>query len=70
MSLVWVVECKICALRFPVLPRQRSSEKSTETLEKDVPPQSFECPHCHEVAEYSAAEFIPGEGRAPSSSAL
>jgi transcription elongation factor Elf1 len=63
MPLVWMVECKICALRFPVRPRERTAGKSTDALAGNVEGGRFECPHCHEREDYSSAEFIPGEGR-------
>jgi hypothetical protein len=63
MALVWLVECKICALRFPVLPREAVPGKSTDSLVRHIAAGSFECPHCHEVQDYSTDDFIPGEGR-------
>jgi hypothetical protein len=63
MALVWVVECKLCALRFAVLPRELAAGKSTAALPRDTPVGRFECPHCHEFADYSTADLIPGEGR-------
>ncbi len=64
MSLVWLVECKICALRFPVLPREKAAAgKSTDQLEPGKPIGTFECHHCHERADYSTDDCIPGEGR-------
>ncbi len=63
MALVWLVECKICALRFPLLPREPVAGKSTDSLPADNPVGRFECPHCHEFQDYSTADFIPGEGR-------
>ncbi len=62
MSLVWLVECKICALRFPLLPREAVSGKSTDSLIRNTAVGRFECPHCHEFQDYSTDDFIPGEG--------
>ena len=63
MTLVWLVECKICAQRFAVLPREHVAGKSTAALPQDSPVGRFECPHCHEFGDYSTADLIPGEGR-------
>jgi len=63
MALVWQVECKLCAQRFAVLPRAASSGKSTDTLPTDIEVGGFECPHCHEANDYTAADLIPAEGR-------
>ena len=63
MALVWLVECKICALRFPVLPREHVTGKSTEALTRNTAAGRFECVHCHEFADYSSDDLIPGEGR-------
>jgi hypothetical protein len=67
MALVWVVECKTCRQRFPVKSREASSGKSTDQLTPHEKAGKFECPHCHEVDEYSTDEFIPAEGRVPAS---
>jgi hypothetical protein len=63
MSLVWQVECKICALRFAVLPREQTPHKSTDALAPHQPLGRFECPHCHEFGDYRTDDLIPGEGR-------
>lgn len=63
MALVWQVDCKICGQRFALLPREHVEGKSTATLPPDSALGRFECPHCHEVADYSPADLIPGEGR-------
>jgi hypothetical protein len=63
MALVWLVECKICALRFPLLPREAVFGKSTDSLVRNTAVGRFECPHCHEFQDYSTDDFIPGEGR-------
>jgi hypothetical protein len=63
MPLVWQVECKICAQRFAVLPREHVSGKSTESLPHHGDVGRFECPHCHEFDDYATADLIPGEGR-------
>jgi hypothetical protein len=63
MSLVWVVECKICAQRFPALPRARTAGKSTEALDPTAPAGRFECPHCHEFGDYFGADLIPAESK-------
>lgn len=63
MALVWLVECKICFLRFPLLPREAVSGKSTDSLVRNTPVGRFECPHCHEFQDYSTDDFIPGEGQ-------
>jgi len=63
MALVWLTECKICALRFPLLPREQAPGKSTDALTPHQPVGRFECPHCHEFADYSTDDLIPGEGR-------
>jgi hypothetical protein len=63
MALVWLVECKICAQRFAVLPREHVSGKSTEALPHNAGAGRFECPHCHEFDDYTTADLIPGEGR-------
>jgi hypothetical protein len=62
MALVWLAECKICAQRFALLPREPVVGKSTAGLPQNAPVGRFECPHCHEVEEYSTADLIPGEG--------
>ena len=76
MSLVWMVDCKICALRFAVLPREARPAspltsnadksvalKSTDVLEHGKALGRYECPHCHEFDDYSTDDLIPGEGR-------
>jgi len=63
MALVWLVECKICALRFALLPREASTGKSTDSLVRNAAVGRFECPHCHEFQDYSTGDLIPGEGR-------
>ena len=63
MSLVWLAECKICAQRFALLPREQTQGKSTEALPHNAAIGRFECPHCHEFDDYSTADLIPGEGR-------
>jgi hypothetical protein len=63
MALVWLVECKICAQRFPLLPRETVTGKSTDSLIRNIEVGRFECPHCHEFQEYSTDDFIPGEGQ-------
>lgn len=60
---VWLVECKTCIQRFPVKPRTIVPGKSTDQLVPGTKPESFECPHCHDVHEYTTDEYIPGEGR-------
>ena len=62
MALVWLVECKICAQRFPLVPRKIVQGKSTDSLVRNTPVGRFECPHCHEFQDYSTDDFIPGEG--------
>ena len=63
MTLVWLAECKICAQRFALLPREHVDGKSTATLPPNAAVGRFECPHCHELEDYSTADLIPGEGR-------
>ena len=63
MALVWLVECKICAQRFALLPREHVEGKSTDALPQSAAVGRFECPHCHEPEDYSTADLIPGEGR-------
>ena len=63
MTLVWLAECKICAQRFALLPREPVAGKSTAALPPNAAVGRFECPHCHEVQDYSTADLIPGEGR-------
>ena len=76
MTLVWMVDCKICALRFAVLPREAThvhslptkagasgAPKSTDALEHGQTIGRRECPHCHEFESYSTDDLIPGEGR-------
>ena len=63
MALVWLVACKTCLQRFPVLRRESVQGKSTDALVPNSDVGSFECPHCHEHHHYGTAEFIPGEGR-------
>jgi hypothetical protein len=63
MALVWLVECKICFLRFPLVPREPATGKSTDSLIRNTAVGRFECPHCHEFQDYSTDDFIPGEGR-------
>jgi hypothetical protein len=62
MALVWLVECKICAQRFALLPREAAAGKSTDNLVPNTPVGRFECPHCHEFQDYTTDDFIPGEG--------
>jgi hypothetical protein len=62
MALVWLVECKICAQRFPLVPRELVKGKSTDGLVRGKEVGRFECPHCHEFQDYSTDDFIPGEG--------
>ena len=66
MALAWVVDCKTCLQRFPILPRESVAGKSTETLKQNPDVGSFECPHCHEFHHYGTEDFIPGEGKIPS----
>jgi len=63
MALAWLVECKTCLQRFAVKSRERSAGKSTEQLPPHQSAGRLECPHCHEVHEYSTDDFIPGEKR-------
>jgi len=66
MAFVWLVECKTCLQRFPLKARELTPGKSTSQL---VPRQDAgrgECPHCHEAHGYTTDDFIPGEGRLPS----
>jgi hypothetical protein len=63
VALVWIVECKLCALRFAVLPRAHVEGKATASLPSAEELGRFECPHCHEANDYAAADLIPGEGR-------
>jgi hypothetical protein len=63
MSLVWLVVCKTCLQRFPILLREQVSGKSTETLVPNPDVGEFECPHCHEFHHYGTDDFIPGEGK-------
>lgn len=63
MPLAWLVECKTCAQRFAVKRREPTSGKSTIQLTPHEPAGSFECPHCHDLHDYSTDDFIPGEGR-------
>lgn len=62
MALVWLAECKICALRFALLPRELVAGKSTASLPPNSALGRFECPNCHEFQDYSTADLIPGEG--------
>lgn len=62
MPFVWQVECKTCLQRFAIAPREVGSGK-TSSSDPDIPPRSFECPHCHEIHEYTSTDYIPGEGR-------
>ena len=63
MGLVWLVTCKTCLQRFPILPRESVAGKSTDALQPNPNVGSFECPHCHEVDHYGTTDFIPGEGK-------
>lgn len=63
MSLAWLAECKICAQRFALLPREHHEGKSTDALAPHAAVGRFECPHCHEFADYATVDLIPGEGR-------
>jgi hypothetical protein len=63
MAMVWMVDCRICALRFAVLPREATPGKSTDTLEPGKDVGRHECPHCHEFESYLTDDLIPGEGR-------
>lgn len=63
MALVWQVDCKLCVLRFSVLPREHVAGKATASLPVEDALGRFECPHCHEANDYAATDLIPGEGR-------
>ncbi len=63
MPFIWMVECKTCLGRFGVKPREVIPGKATEGLPKHEDAGEFECPHCHEIHEYTTDDFIPGEGR-------
>ena len=63
MALVWLADCKICALRFAVLPREASAGKSTDALPAHANVGRHECPHCHEFSDYVTDDLIPGTGR-------
>lgn len=63
MALAWLVECKTCLQRFAVKKREPAQGKSTDELVPHEVAGSFECPHCHDMHEYTTNEFIPGEGR-------
>ena len=63
MGLVWLVECKTCRLRFAIKPREVIAGKSTAQLIPGSHSGSFECPHCHDVHDYTTDDYIPGEGR-------
>lgn len=63
LAFVWLVECKTCLLRFAVKARELVPGKSTTSIPPATDAGSFECPHCHEVHDYSTDDFIPGEGR-------
>lgn len=65
MAFAWLVDCKTCLQRFVVGPREPEPGKK---MEKVVPARrigEFECPHCHDVAEYTTDDRIPGEGKIP-----
>ncbi|MDR3762614.1 MAG: hypothetical protein P4M01_00815 [Acidobacteriota bacterium] len=63
VSLAWMADCKICALRFALMPREHHEGKSTDALTPHQPVGRFECPHCHEFADYATDDLIPSEGR-------
>jgi hypothetical protein len=63
MALVWLADCKICAQRFPMLPREATAGKSTDALPAHTGVGRHECPHCHEFADYVTEDLIPGTGR-------
>lgn len=63
MTFAWLVECRTCLQRFPVERRTIVEGKSTDQLKVGDVSKSFECPHCHEIHEYSPGDYIPGEGR-------
>jgi len=63
MALAWLVECKTCLQRFAVKERKAVQGKSTDQLAPHQPADRFECPHCHDVHEYTKNDLIPGEGR-------
>ena len=63
MALVWNVDCRICALRFAILPREATHGKSTDALERGSSIGRHECPHCHEFESYTTDDLIPGEGK-------
>jgi hypothetical protein len=68
MPLAWLVECKTCRQRFALKARQATSGKSTGQLPAHESAGRFECPHCHEMHEYTTDDFIPGEGKLRSTS--
>jgi hypothetical protein len=63
MPFAWLVECKTCLQRFAVKPREKGAGKSTDQLRPEADSGSFECPHCHDLHDYTTEDFIPGEGR-------
>lgn len=63
MPFAWLVECKTCQQRFGVKRREPVSGKSTDTIPRGVVAGEYECPHCHDVHQYSTDDYIPGEGR-------
>ena len=67
MSFVWAVDCKTCQQRFGVRPRELGGGKATSALPKHLAAGEFECPHCHDVHEYTTDDFIPSEGRVATS---
>lgn len=63
MSFAWLVECKTCRQRFVIGPREVVPGAKIERID---PPQSLgeiECPHCHEVHDYTTEDRIPGEAK-------
>ena len=60
---VWLVECKTCVQKFAVKERKIVPGKSTDQLPTGADPFPFECPHCHDVHDYTTDDYIPGEGR-------
>lgn len=63
MAFVWLVECKTCLQRFAIQLRDLVPGKSTDVVPRGIAVGAFECPHCHEVHDYTTDDYIPGEGQ-------
>ncbi len=63
MAFAWMVDCKTCLQRFVIGPRELEPGKKTEKIVPATRIGELECPHCHDVNDYTTDDRIPGEGK-------